>query len=149
MLNVWLGASVVAFAMSAISANGASGTRSVGHPTPTGSLTASPRKVAQEIFDEAKDLEDDERTSILRWAIISEAKERRNAMIDLASKERTVVTVINDYDHDSWLFNCQTGTIDLRTGKLKPHDPADTITTISPVVYDPEGGVPAVDRVPQ
>ncbi len=111
-------------------------------PDTHGVIDRLAKKVAQEIFDEAKDLEDDERTSILRWAIISEAKERRNAMIDLASKERTVVTVINDYDHDSWLFNCQTGTIDLRTGKLKPHDPADMITTISPVVYDPEAECP-------
>ena len=111
-------------------------------PDTHGIIDRLAKKVAQEIFDEAKDLEDDERTSMLRWAITSEAKERRNAMIDLASKERTVVTVINDYDRDPWLFNCQNGTIDLHTGKLKPHDPADMITTISPVVYDPKAECP-------
>jgi P4 family phage/plasmid primase-like protien len=111
-------------------------------PDTHGIIDRLAKKVAQEIFDEAKGLEDDERTPVLRWAIISEAKDRRNAMIDLASKERTVVTVINDYDRDPWLFNCQNGTIDLHMGKLKPHDPADMITTISPVVLDPKAECP-------
>ena len=35
------------------------------------------------------------------------------------------------FDADPWLLNCPNGTVDLRTGKVKPHDPADYITKIT------------------
>jgi putative DNA primase/helicase len=34
------------------------------------------------------------------------------------------------------LLNCQNGTLDLRTGELKPHDPKDFLTKITPVKYN-------------
>ena len=37
----------------------------------------------------------------------------------------------NDFDRDLWLLNTPGGTIDLRTGKLRPHDPKDRITKIT------------------
>jgi putative DNA primase/helicase len=50
-------------------------------------------------------------------------------------------------DHEAinpnpWLFNCQNGTIDLKTGTLKSHDPADLITHLAPVTYDPTATCP-------
>lgn len=38
---------------------------------------------------------------------------------------------------DPWLFNFQNGTMDLRTGELREHDPLDFITQICPHQYDP------------
>ena len=38
---------------------------------------------------------------------------------------------------DPWLFCCENGTIDLRTGDLRPHRREDFITKMSPVAYDP------------
>ena len=35
-----------------------------------------------------------------------------------------------------WLLNCANGTVDLKTGTLQPHDPADLITHLAPVTYD-------------
>ena len=43
----------------------------------------------------------------------------------------------SDFDHDPYLFNCQNGTLDLRTGKLRPHDPSDMISKQAAVNYDP------------
>ena len=40
-------------------------------------------------------------------------------------------------DTNPWLLNCLNGTIDLRTGVLKPHNPENYITKLAPVVYDP------------
>ena len=40
-------------------------------------------------------------------------------------------------DQDPYLLNVANGTIDLRTGLLGLHDPADMLTKISPVNYDP------------
>ena len=36
------------------------------------------------------------------------------------------------------LFNCQNGTLDLKTGELRSHLPSDYITKISNVTYDPD-----------
>ncbi len=44
---------------------------------------------------------------------------------------------LSGFDSDPWLFNCQNGTIDLRTGSLRPHDPADRITAMADVRYEP------------
>lgn len=48
----------------------------------------------------------------------------------------------SDFDHDPYLFNCQNGTLDLRTGKLRPHDPSDMISKQATVNYDPAARSP-------
>lgn len=40
------------------------------------------------------------------------------------------------WDCNNWLLNIGNGTLDLQTGKLKDHDPADMITKFAPVNYD-------------
>jgi P4 family phage/plasmid primase-like protien len=41
-------------------------------------------------------------------------------------------------DSDAALLNCQNGTIDLRTGHLRAHDPKDYITRCCPVRFNPD-----------
>ena len=47
-----------------------------------------------------------------------------------------------DLDQNVWLLNCQNGTIDLRTGKLQPHDSKDFITRICSAEYNPTCAIP-------
>jgi putative DNA primase/helicase len=42
-----------------------------------------------------------------------------------------------DLDADPWLFNCANGTLELKTGLLRPHRREDLLTKVSPVEYDP------------
>ena len=49
---------------------------------------------------------------------------------------------VGDFDRDPWLLNCENGTIDLRTGTLRAHDPADLITKLAPVAWDPGAAAP-------
>lgn len=44
---------------------------------------------------------------------------------------------LSDLDSDPYLFNCQNGTLDLRTRAFHAHNPADMLSTISGVEYDP------------
>ena len=57
-------------------------------------------------------------------------------MIDQAKAELEVSYEL--FDRDPWLLNAANGTIDLRTGELKEHDPRDFITKMTRVAYDPE-----------
>lgn len=42
-----------------------------------------------------------------------------------------------EFDSEPYLLNCANGTVDLRTGALSPHNPADRITRVTREAYDP------------
>ncbi|MCF8567729.1 phage/plasmid primase, P4 family [Alicyclobacillus tolerans] len=75
-----------------------------------------------------------EQAELAEWAITSQSAPRIAAMIKLARPH--VAISVDTLDADPWLFNVQNGTIDLRTGKLIPHDPKHLITKLAPVTYD-------------
>ncbi len=41
------------------------------------------------------------------------------------------------FDHDPYLFNIKNGTYNLKTGSLQPHNPADKISKMANVIYNP------------
>jgi putative DNA primase/helicase len=53
------------------------------------------------------------------------------AVVKLASADRRHATSIESLDADPWLLNTPGGTLDLRSGTLRPHDRADLITKIA------------------
>jgi putative DNA primase/helicase len=60
---------------------------------------------------------------------------------------RDLLTVdANRFDRDPALFNCLNGTIDLRSGRIKPHDPKDLITRCAPVNYKPNSKAPRFEN---
>lgn len=76
------------------------------------------------------------RDSLAHWALRSEAAARVQAMLTLARNLPAFMVFARDLDRDPWLLNAANGTIDLRTGVLRSHDPADMLTKIAPVAYD-------------
>ena len=72
--------------------------------------------------------------ALLKWAVQSENE--RTIAAGLKLTKHALLIEYNTLNADPWLFNCQNGTVDLRTGTLRPHDPADLITFLSPVVFD-------------
>src|SRR5262249_28946465 len=81
-----------------------------------------------------------ERKAIAQHAVKSEAEARLNAMVNLAQVLCPVVP--EQLDADPWLLNVENGTIDLRTGKLRPHRRQDLSTKLCPVIYDPQASCP-------
>jgi putative DNA primase/helicase len=100
---------------------------------------------ARGIFHEAADAEsEEEQKAITKWALASQNESRINAML---SQARPYLAVgMEELDRDPWLVNCQNGTLDLRTGRLKDHDPTDRITKIVPEDYDPDAPCPRFKR---
>jgi len=83
-----------------------------------------------------------ERSEALKYAKrVQNAKPLHN-MLTLAESLEGVAIIPKALDADRWLFNCANGTIDLRTGSLRPHRREDLITKISPVEYDPDAKCP-------
>lgn len=88
------------------------------------------------IYGEAATATDaDERKALAGHAHRSESLSRMKAMIELA--QPLLAVSVKSLDSDPWKFNVLNGTIDLKTGRLLPHDSADLMTKQAPVVYDP------------
>jgi putative DNA primase/helicase len=105
----------------------------------TGELLRRAKKTARAIYQDAALCDDDEeRKRIVAWARTSESESRLKAMINLAASEANLVVRASELDANPYLLNALNGTIDLRTGHLRAHEPTDLITKLAPVDYDPE-----------
>ncbi len=71
-----------------------------------------------------------------------EAQRKIVATLDSMKSERGVPILPDRFDADAMLLNTLTGTLDLRTGELRPHRREDLITKIAPVAYDPDAACP-------
>lgn len=90
------------------------------------------------LYDEAKSEGDaDRRTQIAKFAARSEGEARLRAGLVVAQSLPGIPIAPEQLDADLYALNCQNGTIDLRTGQLREHDPTDLITKMAPVRFDP------------
>lgn len=106
-----------------------------------GEVNKLAHQTARSIFNEAARTEDaDEQKKIAGFAAISQNTTRIKAMLTEAKPYLAVG--MDELDTDPWVLNCQNGTLDLRIGVLKPHNPADLITKIVPVDYAPDADCP-------
>jgi putative DNA primase/helicase len=96
--------------------------------------------------DAAKIADDDKRKKAVQWALASDSRAKREAMIVLATSEPRIPITPDQLDRDPWLFNVANGTIDLKTGNLRPHSREDLLTKIAPVEYLPNATRPMWER---
>lgn len=104
-----------------------------------GEINRIAKKTVRAIYAEASDeAEEKEAKAIAAWAAKSEASDKLAALVKLAQSEPGIAVMPQELDANPWLFNCENGTVDLRTGTLRSHDRRDLCTKIAPVRYDPE-----------
>lgn len=82
------------------------------------------------------------REKMTKHALASERRDRIMAALDLASSMAPIAVVPDELDRDPDLLNVMNGEIDLRTGRLMPHDPAHLMTKLAPVAYDAAAEAP-------
>ncbi|HMB02696.1 MAG TPA: phage/plasmid primase, P4 family, partial [Isosphaeraceae bacterium] len=112
----------------------------------TGQVARLAKQTVRAIGAEAAEADDDgEAKALLQWALKSEAKRQIDALIGLAWSEPGVPVEPGQLNTDPMLLNVANGTLDLRTGALRPHRPEDLITKLAPVAYDPEAACPRWD----
>lgn len=110
-----------------------------------GRVLALAKKTALSIYNEAAAERDDaKRVLILDHARVSQKRERLNALADLAKPDLAITT--DELDANPHLLNCRNGTVDLRTGQLRPHRREDFITKIVRGSYDSDAAAPTFQR---
>jgi putative DNA primase/helicase len=77
-----------------------------------------------------------EKSTFFSFLLRSESEPRLKAALKLAESEAGVVVSASELDCRPWLLNVRNGTLDLRTGELRAHDPADLLTKLSPAVFE-------------
>jgi len=94
---------------------------------------------ARSILTEAALIDDeDRRRAFVKHAFASERDRSLRAMLWCAETEPGIPIMTEALDADPWALNCLNGTLDLRTGELRPHRREDLLTHLSPVAYDPD-----------
>jgi putative DNA primase/helicase len=86
----------------------------------------------------------DKRAKKIKWAISSGNSSRISGMLTQAKSYLDLTS--DDFDRDPMLLNCQNGTVDLRTGELRPHRQEDLLTKICGTDYDPRATCPRFER---
>jgi putative DNA primase/helicase len=95
------------------------------------------RAIYKEVAEES---DDQARAKLAKHAANSESNRSIRAMLDRAKSELPVVTeIFNTHLH---LLNCKNGTLDLRTGELRPHNPEDLLTRCLAIDYNPAAAAP-------
>lgn len=108
-----------------------------------GKINSFAETTGRNIYLEAGIIEDPEdRIKLGKWANSSQNIYRLKAMVELSKYKGEIPVRPKDLDKDKLLFNVNNGTLDLRTGQLRKHDPADLITRIAPVDYDMDADCP-------
>lgn len=83
-----------------------------------------------------------DRKAMTAWANQSEARPRVEAAVALAKIQPQLRVTVEDLDADPMLLGVRNGTVDLRTGQLRPAERAELITQQAPVDYDPDAPCP-------
>jgi putative DNA primase/helicase len=106
---------------------------------PDGEADRAAKLVARELLIRAANIEDpDGRKKAAAWALQSQSEQRIRAMLSLAGTEAEIALDPEQLDADPWLLTCANGTLDLRTGTLREHDPGDLISLATDVSYNPD-----------
>jgi putative DNA primase/helicase len=99
---------------------------------------------ARLIANEADLLGDDRRADRRKWARQSLGAGAVRRTIEMAQPH--VTRSVTDFDAEPWLLNVKNGTLDLRTGTLRPFNSADHLTRLAGTAYNADADCPLFKR---
>ena len=105
-------------------------------------VTQMAKRVARSLYLAAIETPGEARESLWKHARKCESSSAITNMIRLARAIPGVIITHEELDARPWLLNVANGTLDLRDGILRAHDPADLLTKQAPVDYDPDATAP-------
>jgi putative DNA primase/helicase len=96
------------------------------------------KHTAASIAEEAMRAAGPRREDLQRWWLQSESRHRLSNMIELATTEPGIPLPVEALDADPWVLAVPHGTLELRSGGLRPAYPEDYLTLHAGTVYDPQ-----------
>lgn len=108
----------------------------------TGQAQRWMKVIARRLTTDAMAIQNDqERRATEGLARRGESSAGVKGALTLAGTETGIVLTPDNLDADPFLLNCRNGTLDLRSGELRTHDPADLLTKMTGAGYyqDAEG----------
>ena len=104
-------------------------------------------ELARQMQRDVMEIEDmDKRKKAFEWAWSLEKAGNIENCLKCAQSLPGMAVKPTVFDNDLWIFNCQNGTLDLRTGELHPHRQEDYLMKISPISYVPNATAPTWER---
>ena len=94
--------------------------------------------IARGITTDAMAIADETRDKMVSAAKRGESSHAIAGALTLASTEAEMAVSPAQLDADPFLLNCANGTLDLRTMKLRKHDPADLLTKVTRAAWHPK-----------
>jgi putative DNA primase/helicase len=104
----------------------------------TGLVLRCQRQTVQAMGAHLSGLDESESTALLAHIKTSLNTGRLKAAVEQAHTWEGISVAPERLDADAWLLNCTNGTLDLRTGELRPQRQTDLLTRCLPIAYDPE-----------
>jgi putative DNA primase/helicase len=108
------------------------------------------KSVADALWEEmaacAKDTGEGVFSKMLTFARYSSSTSAIAKMLTAAASEAGAQVVPAQLDSDPWILNVNNGTVDLRTGVLRPHSREDLLTKLSPVNFEPDATCPVWEK---
>lgn len=104
------------------------------------------KDATRQIFRSAAEVDEPERTALIKFGRQTEAASRQRAMVDLARNDAQAVVLPEAFDADPWQLNVLNGVLDLRTGRLAQHAPENLLMHQAPVEYLPEVPCPQWEK---
>lgn len=106
-------------------------------------VTELAKGVARDMLRLAVDIDNkDQRDTLIAHARRCESANAIASMLRLGRGMPGIYTSHEAFDADPWRLNVLNGTVDLRTGELRPHDPDDLLTMQAPVLFDQHARAP-------
>jgi putative DNA primase/helicase len=103
--------------------------------------------IEAQICDEARgEADDDRRAKLYKHAATITKRKTRETMLKDAASELGMSAPPECFDAQLHLFNVQNGTLDLKTGELKPHNATDLLTKCAGTKFDPHATAPTWTR---
>lgn len=113
----------------------------------TGAVIRCAKLVVRQFWTEAAKLKDsDARDAMRSHARRSEKAAALSAMVKLAETGDGIAIEADAFDADPWTLNCSSGLLDLRTMKLRPHDPAALCKKLAPVAFKAGARAPLFEQ---
>jgi putative DNA primase/helicase len=96
------------------------------------------KDVVRGMIEEAARMNDEKaRKELCQYALRCETVKKARDMIEFAQSEDGIPVLPEDLDKNIYLINCLNGTVNLKTGELRPHRREDLITKLAPANYNP------------